>query len=49
MVFRNEKKRGPNRLFVIFFLCGIYPLIHSLVNLEKKNIFLKKEIAGHDT
>jgi len=42
MVFRNEKIRGPNRLFVIFFLCGIYPLIHSLVNLEKKKHFFEE-------
>jgi len=39
MVFRNGKIRGPNRVFLIFFLCGIYPLIHSLVNLEKKTFF----------
>ena len=29
-----------------FFLCGIYPLIHSLVNLEKKNIFWRKRSPG---
>lgn len=43
MVFRNEKKRGPNRLFVIFFLCGIYPLIHSSKSGEKKHFFEERD------
>jgi len=49
MVFRNGKIRGPNRVFLIFF--SLWNLSSNTLSSKsgEKNIFLKKEIAGHDT